>query len=198
MFSLLSIIHFCNKKREKNRKLKKRREIYKFVFNYTIMNKGCVCYILHVPLIMKLPPSSIRSEPGSKRSPQSFPHVFLHTSLWRGERECCYKTGQSTSCGGWLWSLQGDIWGEQLRLASSSQDVLSSHASSFHYNFDVQMRKYFGEEYRDFYLYQLATFLDPRTTFALGIPNLESMMENLKEFCYDEVRLFGTKYHHSL
>ena len=68
---------FC-KKRKKNRKLKKRREIYKFVFNYTIM---------------KLPPSSIRSEPGSKRSPQSFPHVFLHTSLWRGERECCYKTG---------------------------------------------------------------------------------------------------------
>ena len=44
------------------------------------------------------------------------------------------------------------------------------------------MLEYSGQEYRDFYLYQLAAFLDLQTTFALGIPKLESIMENLREF----------------
>ena len=90
-----------------------------------------------------------------------------------------------------------DLAMEQLRLESLSQDVLSSHMSSFYQNFNEGMGEYFGEECRDFYLYQLASFLDPWTTFALGIPNLEDIVGHLKEFCYDEVRLFRTKYHHS-
>ena len=85
-----------------------------------------------------------------------------------------------------------DLATEQLRLTSLSLD--SSHAISFHRNFCNQMRVYFGEEYRDFYLYQLTAFLDPWTTFALGMPNLKEIVEILKEFCYDEVCLFRTKH----
>ena len=59
-----------------------------------------------------------------------------------------------------------DLATEQLRLTSLSLD--SSHALTFHRNFCYQMGVYFGEEYRNFYLYQLAAFLDPWTTFALG------------------------------
>ena len=88
-----------------------------------------------------------------------------------------------------------DLATEQLRLTSLSLN--SSHAISFHRNFCDQMRVYFGEGYRDFYLYQLAAFLDPRTTFALGMPNVKDILESLKEFCYDEVCLFRTKHRRS-
>ena len=90
-----------------------------------------------------------------------------------------------------------DLATEHLRLASLSLDGLSSHAMSFYRNFCSQMRVYFGEGYRDFYLYRLAAFLDPRTTFALGMPNVKDILEILKEFCYDEVCLFHTKHRRS-
>ena len=90
-----------------------------------------------------------------------------------------------------------DLATEHLRLASLSLDGLSSHAMSFYRNFCAQMRVYFGEGYRDFYLYQLAVFLDPQTTFALRMPNVKDILESLKEFCYDEVCLFHTKHRRS-
>ena len=86
---------------------------------------------------------------------------------------------------------------DSLKLAAHTfEGKLGIDVMGIYDSFQEQMDYYFNKEtFQKFYLIKIASFLDPRTLFAPGDSRLRtdylnSVMDHMKVFYYDEVRFF--------